>query len=99
MNTTIERTAEAGLAAATGSARARCSSPELNAALKPCPLCGGSAEIQGACVCFFMNNISVRCDVCGLETKSGQFDDANKLVRFWNTRSEVPNVRISSADK
>ena len=70
-----------------GSARVRCSTPQLNAALKPCPLCGGSAEIQGGCVCFFMNNICVRCDVCGLETKSGQFDDANKLVRFWNTRS------------
>lgn len=83
--------------AAHGSARVRSSTPQLNAALKPCPLCGGQAQIVGACLCFFLNNISVRCQICELETKYGQFDDANNLVRFWNTRSEVPNAEVRHA--
>lgn len=54
--------------------------------LKACPMCGGDAKVVGACVFFWMNNLAVRCKICELETKSGQFETEEEVIAFWNKR-------------
>lgn len=59
---------------------------EYDCQLKACPLCGGEAHVEGGYVCFFLNNLSVRCRSCGMTTALGQFTTPGELVDFWNKR-------------
>jgi hypothetical protein len=78
-------------------------SPTLDAAaglatgskLRPCPLCGGKPKVIGGC-CFggLLNNLGIECQTCGLKTRSGQFEDTQDLIEFWNAKS--PNEQGSA---
>lgn len=67
--------------------------------LKTCPLCGGDAKVVGACVCFFMNNLAVRCKICELETKSGQFETEEEVIAFWNKRPGEAKTQNDEAQR
>lgn len=63
--------------------------------LKPCPFCGGEAEI--AIGQHHFNDAKVVCD-CGIE--SGLFDEtenketnAKAAIKAWNTRAPDPKVK------
>lgn len=58
-----------------------------NKELKPCPFCGGEAEVRREC--------SVRCKVCGCKTPEyGGYGAITRHITVWNTRpqpaSELP---------
>ena len=81
----LEQTGRAarGCAPVTGSASA-------DDGLLPCPLCQGRAEFYGGCVFGgLLNNLGIRCSVCGMETRSGQFKKYTHLRDFWN--GKTPN--------
>ena len=52
--------------------------------LKPCPFCGGQAEIWH-CNRLIYKMVVVRCTHCNAQTFAN-YDEA-KAVRMWNTRS------------
>lgn len=53
--------------------------------LRACPLCGGKPEFAGAPIFGgLLNNLCIRCTVCEMETRSGQFREYRDLVDFWN---------------
>ena len=58
---------------------------ENTAELKPCPFCGGKAEIKGSAFCW------VQCKSCGAETK-GTKKRANAIAE-WNRRKERQCLR------
>ena len=49
--------------------------------LKPCPFCGGEAEVRGT-----YRTIYVCCLWCGAE--SGEYSDVGQAIRAWNRRVE-----------
>lgn len=57
--------------------------------LKPCPFCGGEAELRKWAI---EGDILVWCKSCGAETKSGHRVEA--ITTAWNTRADSwPRVR------
>lgn len=54
--------------------------------LKPCPFCGGDADL----VCAGPGNWYARCRVCVAATDDGSKERA---VERWNKRTEPPTIR------
>lgn len=55
----------------------------MNDELKPCPFCGGPAEIiSGPPGCHY-----IRCQCCHASTDDRGYDRA---IRSWNTRAPIP---------
>lgn len=57
--------------------------------LKPCPFCGGEAEIA------YSRNYYVWCDKC--ETRGDWYSTEAEAIKAWNTRAER-TCRISMDD-
>jgi len=57
--------------------------------LKPCPLCGGEAEIQFS---YYFRYARIFCKKCGLSTPDfrGDDDGKKKLIELWNNRVNDP---------
>ncbi len=57
--------------------------------LKPCPLCGGEAEIQFS---YYFRYARIFCKKCGLSTLDLKGDDDGKkrLIELWNNRVNDP---------
>ena len=51
--------------------------------LKPCPFCGGEAEIYRHALVSW-----VRCKECGVDTPAALPQDEQLDIDFWNTRAE-----------
>ena len=51
--------------------------------LKPCPFCGGEAEIYRHALVSW-----VRCKECGVDTPAALPQDEQLAIDFWNTRAE-----------
>lgn len=60
--------------------------------LKPCPFCGGQAELIHNSIGFAFDRIvsAVKCVQCGARTRtfemSTEFSCDDKAVEMWNTR-------------
>ena len=52
-----------------------------NISLKPCPFCGGNAEVKK---CHHSKKYYVRCTECGVETSHQLFD--RLAIDSWNNR-------------
>ena len=57
---------------------------EADIVLKPCPHCGGKAELH-----IDASGVFVECDECGNETP--HYDDARLVVEIWNERAKAPD--------
>ena len=58
--------------------------------LKPCPFCGGQAELvtntqKFLDTCVYIRH-SVKCTSCGIHTPT--YDNADNLIHDWNRRSD-----------
>lgn len=54
-------------------------------ALKPCPFCGGDAEIyKVSCEMCDDYTVSIECNVCNVSTKSYEFE--KNCIDSWNNR-------------
>ena len=64
-------------------------SETLKDLLKPCPLCGGEAEIQFS---YYFRYARIFCKKCGLSTLDLKGDDDGKkrLIELWNNRVNDP---------
>lgn len=60
------------------------------AELKPCPFCGGKAEI----VKLLRSNCFIRCKKCGCEQKA--YASKQNAERAWNRRVNAVPVRCGS---
>ena len=63
--------------------------------LKPCPFCGGSAELIGTAIFAPDYALSVRCTDCKVGTShyvysntNGLWDAIENMQREWNNRAE-----------
>lgn len=52
--------------------------------LKPCPFCGGEAEL----VFFGGAYCAISCQTCNCRTDAMDFDDAVRAFETWNRRAE-----------
>lgn len=59
--------------------------------LRPCPFCGGEAEMRGGS----STKPYVRCKVCGCRTGSSKYRSAVKSA--WNARAAVTDERFALA--
>ena len=50
--------------------------------MKPCPFCGGEAEIYRHALVSW-----VRCKECGVDTPAALPQDEQLAIDFWNTRA------------
>lgn len=62
--------------------------------LAGCPICKGKVRFVGAYLFLFINNLAIECTVCGLRTRSGQFESENELAEFWNRHQFVAEVSL-----
>ncbi len=56
--------------------------------LKPCPFCGGMADIR--VVAYHRDGgdiIVIKCATCGASTKTYSYDNKEKAIKAWNIRS------------
>lgn len=60
----------------------------MNRTIKPCPLCGGEAKLQKT---FHYQDVRIYCKTCGLSTTNKSANETDKLVEYWNKRSEASN--------
>lgn len=58
--------------------------------LKPCPCCGGAAEILKQGYREYAPTYSVRCKVCGLTT--GNHKSEKEAADRWNTRKPIDQI-------
>lgn len=75
----------------------------INVNLKPCPFCGGPAEIETRKVYDYDNNYqyTIKCKYCDASPKTCTVDDIyfkkenaiKMIVKAWNTRSNK-NFRL-----
>lgn len=55
--------------------------------LKPCPFCGGRAELEYTMNRAFIECISTKCKLQPSTWLHVDTDSVNKLVKIWNTRN------------
>lgn len=58
--------------------------------LKPCPFCGGEADVKIVTRHIKNNLIVIKCDLCGASTKTFSDKKPEKACMAWNRR--VSNV-------
>ena len=56
--------------------------------LKPCPFCGGVAEVQDITRHIENNSIVVRCSRCGVSTKPFNDNRLPLALEAWNRRAD-----------
>ena len=67
--------------------------PELNKprqVLKPCPFCGGEAEISPYMGYGNMDFYMITCDACNVRMlgEAGERVNRNEVIEAWNRRAE-----------
>lgn len=55
--------------------------------LKPCPFCGGEAELIEHRFCDIPNTYGVRCPICRVQTDQF-YAEKESAVFYWNRRKE-----------
>ena len=57
--------------------------------LKPCPFCGGEAEIFSWYIKGIANRLhyNVRCKDCGCTRRSREYRTTKKAIEAWNRRA------------
>ena len=68
----------------------------MTAELKPCPFCGGEAEIERTTRCMITAEIRIFCTKCGATVRNwektfwhvGYFDTEEEAIEAWNRRAE-----------
>lgn len=63
--------------------------------LKPCPFCGGEAEVIGHYIKGVANNYQyfVRCKSCKARPRScNTFKKKEKAIEYWNTRKPIDRI-------
>jgi hypothetical protein len=61
--------------------------------LKPCPCCGGHADVVGLYSTWPPYKVAVKCEECGLQTD--YFKNELHAVLSWNIRQETtPNMDV-----
>ncbi len=57
----------------------------MNVKLKPCPFCGGKAEVLNGCTCYEPDDYWISCKKCEAETRI--YDSEAAAIAAWNTRA------------
>lgn len=61
--------------------------------LKPCPFCGGKADVYA--VTEYPHRVNIRCVKCGMS--GATYTNEKKAAAAWNTRAAVTDEQFAYA--